>query len=654
MLERWARACGERDVVLASPRSFCAGVERAIETVERALERYGAPVYVRRQIVHNLHVVRDLESKGAVFVEEIDDVPPHAVVVLAAHGVSPAVRRQAGERGDLKVIDATCPLVAKVHSEARRYANHDYNLVLVGHADHEEIIGTLGEAPDRFHLVEDVDDVAGLELEPGRPVAYLTQTTLATDETAEIIAALRARFPDLVAPPADDICYASQNRQDAVRLDRPPVRSAPRRGLGEFVQYRPPRRSGAAGGLPGRAHRGRLAARTGLARKGRHHRPHGRRLGARRAGARSARHPRLARAGSPERGEKYRRNRPFRSPNPGALMPIPLRQNVRIGAHLVRHRIKKTKYYPFIVEIEPLFACNLSCPGCGKIQHPTEVLRQRLSVEDVINAVEESGTPMVSIAGGEPLLHPDIARMVEELVNRKIYVYLCTNAILLRRRLDRFTPSHYFSWVIHMDGTKERHDAAVDRAGVFDEAVTAIREAKSRGFRVTTNSTFFNTDSPKTVRAVLDFLNDDLEVDAMMISPAYAYEKAPDQEHFLGTDQTRQLFKDAFADKRRKKWRLNHSPLFLDFLEGKVDFQCTAWGIPSYSVFGWQRPCYLMADGYATSYQELVETTDWSAYGRGRDPRCANCMAHCGYEPSAVIASMDSLRQSLRALVSTR
>ena len=170
---------------------------------------------------------------------------------------------------------------------------------------------------------------------------------------------------------------------------------------------------------------------------------------------------------------------------------------------------------------------------------------------------------------------------------------------------------------------------------------------------MTTNSTFFNTDSPKTVRDVLDFLNDDLEVDAMMISPAYAYEKAPDQEHFLGTDQTRQLFKEAFADKRRKKWRLNHSPLFLDFLEGKVDFQCTAWGIPSYSVFGWQRPCYLMADGYATSYHELVETTDWSAYGRGRDPRCANCMAHCGYEPSAVIASMDSLRQSLRALVST-
>ncbi len=257
---------------------------------------------------------------------------------------------------------------------------------------------------------------------------------------------------------------------------------------------------------------------------------------------------------------------------------------------------------------------------------------------------------MVSIAGGEPLLHPDIDTIVSELTKRKVYVYLCTNAVLLRRRLDRFTPSRYFSWVVHVDGLGERHDAAVDRAGVFDEVVQAVREAKAKGFRVTTNSTFFNTDSPKTVRDVLDFLNDDLKVDAMMISPAYAYEKAPDQEHFLGVTQTRALFAEAFAG-RRKKWRLNHSPLFLDFLEGKVEFGCTAWGIPSYSVLGWQRPCYLMADGYAQSYRELVETTDWDAYGRGKDPRCANCMAHCGYEPTAAIATMESLRQSLRALV---
>jgi len=333
-------------------------------------------------------------------------------------------------------------------------------------------------------------------------------------------------------------------------------------------------------------------------------------------------------------------------------MPVPVRQNLRIGAHLLRQKVKGRKYYPFIVEIEPLFSCNLSCPGCGKIQQPTEILRQRLSVEDVVGAVEESGTPMVSIAGGEPLLHPDIDKIVAALVERKIYVYLCTNAVLLARRLQKFTPSRYFSFVVHLDGLRERHDAAVDREGVFDTAVEAIRAAKEAGYRVTTNSTFFNTDSPKTIRDLLDFLNDDLKVDAMMISPAYAYEKAPDQEHFLPVEQTRETFRQAF-DGRRKHWRLNHSPLFLDFLEGKADFECTPWGIPSYSVLGWQRPCYLMADSYAKTYQELVETTDWSKYGRGKDPRCDNCMAHCGYEPSAVMATMGSLRQSLRAVVNT-
>ena len=296
--------------------------------------------------------------------------------------------------------------------------------------------------------------------------------------------------------------------------------------------------------------------------------------------------------------------------------------------------------------------CNLSCPGCGKIQHPTDILRKRLSVEDVLGAVEESGTPMVSIAGGEPLLHPDIAQMVEELVKRKVYVYLCTNAVLLRRRLERFTPSHFFSWVVHVDGLGERHDKAVDREGVFDEAVAAIREAKARGFRVTTNSTFFNTDSPKTVRDVLDFLNNDLKVDAMMISPAFAYEKAPDQEHFLGVEQTRKLFTEAFAEKRRSKWRLNHSPLFLDFLEGKAEFGCTAWGIPSYSVLGWQRPCYLMADGYAWSYKELVETTDWALRAR-EGPTLRQLHGPLRLRAVRGDRRMGSLRQGLRALVST-
>jgi hopanoid biosynthesis associated radical SAM protein HpnH len=331
-------------------------------------------------------------------------------------------------------------------------------------------------------------------------------------------------------------------------------------------------------------------------------------------------------------------------------MAVPVRQALAVGAYVLRNRLRRREKYPLVVELEPLFACNLACPGCGKIQYPTEILRQRLSVEQAVGAVEECGAPVVSIAGGEPLLHPDIAEMVAELIARKRFVYLCTNAVLLRRKLDLFTPSPRFAFTIHVDGLRERHDAAVDRAGVFDEAVAAIREAKQRGFRVTTNSTFFTSDSPDDVRGVLDFLNDELEVDSMMISPAYAYEKAPDQEHFLGVKQTHRLFRAAFADGRRRRWRLSHSPLFLDFLEGDADFQCTAWGIPSYSVFGWQRPCYLMSDGYVATYRELVETTDWERYGRGRDPRCANCMAHCGYEPTAVVATMSSLKESLRAL----
>jgi len=275
-----------------------------------------------------------------------------------------------------------------------------------------------------------------------------------------------------------------------------------------------------------------------------------------------------------------------------------------------------------------------------------------MPVEQAVAAIEECGAPMVSIAGGEPLMHPEIDRMVDELVKRKKYVFLCTNAVLLRKWWDRFSfkPSRFLAFAVHIDGLRERHDESVCQEGVFDEAVAAVRFLQEKGFRVTTNTTFFSHDSPQSVIDVLNFLNDELRVDQMMISPAYAYEKAPDQDHFLGVTQTRELFRKAFANGNRKRWRLNHSPLFLDFLEGKVDFPCTAWGIPSYSIFGWQRPCYLMSDGYAKTYKELVEETDWSRYGRGRDPRCANCMAHCGYEPTAVLATMSSLRQSLRAL----
>jgi hopanoid biosynthesis associated radical SAM protein HpnH len=333
---------------------------------------------------------------------------------------------------------------------------------------------------------------------------------------------------------------------------------------------------------------------------------------------------------------------------------VGMRQSVAIARYLMTQRLRGREKFPLLVELEPLFQCNLACSFCGKIQYPQHILKQRMPVDQALAAIEECGAPMVSIAGGEPLVHPEVHVMASELVKRKKFVFLCTNAILMKKKLDLFEPSPYFTWVVHLDGLRERHDEFVEREGIFDKAVEAIREAKRLGFRVNTNTTFLSTDTPKTVQEVLDFLNDELQVDAIQISPAYAYEKAPDQDHFPGVTKTRELFREAFADGGRKRWRLNHTPLFLDFLEGKVDFECTPWGIPSYSIFGWQRPCYLMSDGYAKTYAELIETTDWSKYGRGRDPRCANCMAHCGYEPTAVLASTRSVKQALRAAVAGR
>src|SRR2546428_11440383 len=309
-------------------------------------------------------------------------------------------------------------------------------------------------------------------------------------------------------------------------------------------------------------------------------------------------------------------------------MPVSMKQQIRMAGYLAKQKLARRTRFPLLVELEPLFACNLACAGCGKIQYPAHILKQRMPVETAVAAIEESGAPMVSIAGGEPLIHPEVHLIAKELVERKKFVYLCSNALLMRKKMDLFEPSPYFAWAVHVDGLRERHDESVCQEGVFDRAVEAIRAAQKAGFRVTTNTTLFSHDSAKSVRDVLDFLNDDLKVDAMMISPAYAYWKAPDQEHFLPVDQTRALFREAFAGGRRKKWRLNHSPLFLDFLEGKVDYECTAWGIPSYSIFGWQRPCYLMADGYCQTYQQLVETTDWSKDGRpSGNPKCADCSA---------------------------
>jgi hopanoid biosynthesis associated radical SAM protein HpnH len=332
-------------------------------------------------------------------------------------------------------------------------------------------------------------------------------------------------------------------------------------------------------------------------------------------------------------------------------MAMPLRQSIRLGAFLAKQKLQRREKYAILVELEPLFACNLKCGGCGKIQQPAHLLKQRMPVQQAVGAVEESGAPMVSIAGGEPLMHPQIDEIVRILLERNKIVFLCTNALLLPKHIHKFKPHRNFAWMVHIDGLEDKHDASVRKEGGFQGAVDAIRLAKDAGFRVMTNTTFFTTDTPQNVIDVLDYLNDEVGVDNMQLSPGYAYEKAPDQQHWLGVQQTRELFSKAFAGGRRKKWRLNHSPVFLDFLEGKRDLECTPWGIPSYSLLGWQRPCYLLDDGYAKTWRELIEETDWDAFGRGKDPRCANCMAHCGYEPTAVIATTSSLKETIRAAV---
>lgn len=323
-------------------------------------------------------------------------------------------------------------------------------------------------------------------------------------------------------------------------------------------------------------------------------------------------------------------------------MAIHLQQAIEVGKYLLTQRFKGRKQYPLVLMLEPLFRCNLACSGCGKIQHPVEILKQNLTPEQCFAAAEECGAPIVSIPGGEPLMHPQIEEIVRGLVARRKYVYLCTNGLLLEKSLGKFTPSPYFTFMVHLDGLREHHDKCVDREGVFDKAVHAIKAAKAKGFRVNTNTTIFEGANPEEMQQFFDFLTE-LGIDGMTVSPGYSYEWAPDQGHFLRREQTRALFREILSPYKtgQKRWNFNHSPLFLDFLTGEKDYECTPWGSPSYSVLGWQKPCYLLNEGHYTSFQELLDNTDWNQYGKDSgNPKCADCMVHCGYEPTASVDSM--------------
>ncbi len=318
---------------------------------------------------------------------------------------------------------------------------------------------------------------------------------------------------------------------------------------------------------------------------------------------------------------------------------IPFFRETKIGLYLLKQKLAGRDRYPLVLMLEPLFRCNLACAGCGKIDYPEPILNRRLSTRECLEAVDECGAPVVAIPGGEPLIHREIGEIVKGIVERKKFVSLCTNALLLEKKINLFEPSPYLFLTIHLDGLKDIHDKSVSQTGVFDVALSAIKTAKAKGFTVNVNMTVFDNHSASDIASFLDFATA-LGV-GVSISPGYAYERAPDQAHFLARQNTKQLFRDVFALGKGRKWRFMHSPLYLDFLAGNRDFRCTPWGMPTRNVFGWQKPCYLLGEGYVSSFKELMETTDWDSYGTGRYEKCADCMAHCGYEPTAAHVALN-------------
>ncbi len=326
-------------------------------------------------------------------------------------------------------------------------------------------------------------------------------------------------------------------------------------------------------------------------------------------------------------------------------MTVSLHQQVRVGAYVAKQTLLGREKYPLVLFLEPLFRCNLACPGCGKIDYPAEILNKRLTPQECFDAVDECGAPVVAIPGGEPLIHKEIGEIVEGIVARKKFVSLCTNALLLEKKLHLFKPSPFLFFSVHLDGLEEEHDKAVDQKGTFEIAIKAIKAAQAKGFQVNVNATIFDNMTADQVADYLDFATD-LGVN-ISISPGYAYERAEDKDHFLSREKTKQLFRDVFkrAKKTGKQWNLSHSTLFLDFLAGNQEYTCTPWGSPTRSVFGWQKPCYLLGEGYVDSFKELMETTEWDQYGTGKYEKCSNCMAHCGYEPTA---AMDAVKNPLK------
>lgn len=334
--------------------------------------------------------------------------------------------------------------------------------------------------------------------------------------------------------------------------------------------------------------------------------------------------------------------------NGNFLMSVPAIQTIRVGAYIIKKRLSGKKKFPLVLMLEPLFRCNLACPGCGKIDYPKEILNQRLSLKECLDAVDECGAPIVSIPGGEPLIHNEIKEIVEQIVYRKKFVYLCTNALLLEKKLVDFKPSPYLTFSVHLDGLESAHDKAVDQRGTFKRATSAIRAAKNKGFRVNVNSTIFDGHPAEEIAEFFDYATHELGVDAITVSPGYSYERAEDQDHFLNRAKTKNLFREIFELGKGHRWKFSQSSLFLNFLAGNESYECTPWGNPTRNIFGWQKPCYLIGEGYTSTFKELMDDTPWDKYGTGRYEKCKDCMVHCGYEATAV---EDTISKPIKALL---
>ncbi len=319
----------------------------------------------------------------------------------------------------------------------------------------------------------------------------------------------------------------------------------------------------------------------------------------------------------------------------------PMELSFRLAAYMLKNKLTRRKRYPLVTMLEPLEMCNLACIGCGRIHEYKPVMDKMMPVEEAVAAVEASGAPIVSIAGGEPTIHPKIDQIINELVRRKYFVYCCTNGILLERVLKKVPPSKYLSWVVHMDGMEERHDEAVAREGVYKKAKKAIETALEGGYRVCTNTTIFRGCDVEDLHTLFRTMTD-MGVEGCMVSPGYDYIDAPDHDLFLTREESKKEFDKILDERSTKGMRLYNNPLYLDFLRGRREYQCTAYSNPTYTVMGWRKPCYPLADEHVTDVNELFDESLWDKYGVGKDPRCSGCMMHCGFESATVFQAISS------------